>query len=761
MRSGYFGSPDTGGQIMPISTCLKYQPGMVISLERHTTMPSAHQIGTPSSGTFNPTSLAIPGKMIFSPKGQLALRAYFVPPGSEMQLMTELAGLPNVLATSLNFRGRLQTQQPNDGDTTAFTAVGNQLLMRYVTVNQQGEVDDSQAVEALAPNGVIQSPNIATPIDDGHKIVVVIDLKMDHCQKMIDSVISGFKREQEQGKQGLTVLAYYRAQSHQTEVDLWSSCCLSLAMCDLAVPVAAVNYSIDLGEFCNADASPAPHGMMVYSFPLFETLLNEIDSAFHQRKQALPMLFAAAGNKSPDVDHPRWRMAYPAVLPQVVAVTQLLANPDRLAQDLPAVGSLKPCFAEQQMDENRDGTSYACAILAGRWAALEHLVPDFKNCGRFEKLAHLMRWSTLTHLGPNGPMGSPERRELPNAPWVDFPIRRLQSSLARHHDQKLDSDFYRVQRLLQHLNQKYPTREFLFTGSGAFLHWCMSSTPLPPGTKGYHHTDFLEEFDQKMIDDLDFVYSGPQLSQIEHSTVRETILVGLQMASNMGNTGISWLEKIVLQPLERWTGGIQSLQCVIPAASVFITASGPIATWHDPKTSRTLYLDFYTPPEEVWEWNPQFRVGSAGLGLGTLVWIKQLLLAFVVHRFRYHLHPTFPTGLASLERYISNPLLQDLLTRSSYPRIPISAEPTIEVVPALSLFTYKNRRLLFGQSGQTVQSRAEDRFYAKLVAITQCYRHQDPEPGSSLDSLPHLLGWLNKAWAENQSDQQKIVQTKK
>jgi len=197
-------------------------------------------------------------------------------------------------------------------------------------------------------------------------------------------------------------------------------------------------------------------------------------------------------------------------------------------------------------------------------------------------------------------------------------------------------------QLFQALNKplggnQSPTREYMLTGSGAFVaEWLRV-------TLGNGETDDTAKSLplSDLVHDLDFVYTGPTLKKGDQDHVIERIQ---QWASTSFEERQNWVTRVQLHSLRTWTSGIHLLQCVVPASSTFLTGQGPINPWFIENELSADQLSLLFPPEEVWEFNPQFRNGSSGFAHAVLIWLN---LTLIVARLRRVFLPPPPPSFSS------------------------------------------------------------------------------------------------------------------
>ena len=583
-----------------MTCCLQYTPGVVLSLESPGPSPSRCPIFGLSEAT----------GFLLSPGAGLVLRAYLVAPGDELRYSVELQRKKAVVATSLNYLGTLSATETEEGIETD---PGRQFFEPRRGANW---VDRNGATlrPAWDERGEVQGPPDLAPTSV-KGLLVIADPDPVHCSELLTVARAALGDPTDEGfsKWGLDILAINLVTSGTAAVDLWALCCLLLSLCDVKQRIAAVNLSFDLGVVCGSkDHLPSPLGSYCYSFPLFEEVLDHFIANRRESKGDSPLVFAAAGNRRTNAT--LWRLAYPAVLPDVVAVTQSHSATQRnlLAGwvDLPAVGPLNPCFAEPHDGmQQHQGTSFACVAIASKFTHLD-VTKDWgkDRLGQFEKLARLL--GGLSSYGIQGNV-APE-------PWAPSMIFNF-NARSVDPDSPSDSSFA-FQRLLERLNKIVPGREFLLTGSAAFVAEWMSVN-IPP------ECDLIRRKGEilGLIGDLDLVYAGPELDAKGQKKVTREAVRWIQEDAKFQK---DWDRFVQLHHLRRWGSAIHLLQFVIPAASMFLTARGPINPWEVEEGLRgKVVLDFFPPDGRALEVNPQHLNGSSGYAHAALIWLNLNLIA--------------------------------------------------------------------------------------------------------------------------------------
>ncbi len=614
-----FDETDTGDDLT-ISVCQRYTPGVVLSLERHDSPPAGCTI----------FGLAEVFDTVFAPSARLALRANFTAPGDELRYSSTLVRSPFVIATSLNYLG---THSSAASSVTKVTfEIGRTAYWGLWNPPQESK---KWKIPLWDPVSRVIRPVYSDR--DGDELVdfiAVIDPGESHCNRILDTISWTYDRVKPQNRQ-LSIVAAYLADSSVECLDLWACSCLLLALCEVSGRISAVNCSFDLGLVCGRRGGlPSPLANYVYSFPIFEAILDGFFESRRLRGHDQPLIVAAAGNNNdihitrrwfkdrPEMvkRHRLWRIAYPALLPEIVAVTDVNRSSDSALPadwaDLPSIFPLKPCFAEEPNNDpgrpEKEGTSYACAMFAARCASWDHQWRG-QRLTRFEKISKLMATGSPLRLQPEL-----DGRQV----WIDPVVTIIESGentqIGSAPPPALFCKLFQVLNQPLGVNQP-PTREFMLTGSGAFIAEWLRVMLLPNGT-----TDDLILPLSDLVHDLDFVYTGQPLTRNEQDQAIERIQHwALTSSEKWRDSSIS----VQLHSLRIWTSGIHMLQCVVPASSTFLTGRGPINPWSMKNELIADQLSLFSPPEEVWEFNPQFRNGSSGLAHAVMIWLNLTLIA--------------------------------------------------------------------------------------------------------------------------------------
>ncbi|MBX9579194.1 MAG: hypothetical protein K2X87_02710 [Gemmataceae bacterium] len=573
-----------------MSCCLEYEPGVVLGLER-AGPPAAEPV--PADVWLSPADPAA----YYYPSAGLALRRYYCPPGDEPRVLAELLSRPRTVSASLNYAG-----------TTAAVGggVGPAGTPRYfLDAELTGHTDDHDLLGGKGPPvrpvfdrlGVCQPPPA-----DGATVVAVVDCHLSHARGVVWQLRNSLATATARPPTVLAVVTNLQS-------DLWTIAQLVLALCEVRQPIAVVNLSIDLGQLCGAlapgTADPlVPAAAVQYSFPFFTSCLDTFLGSRVGRQTAAPVVVAAAGNRSDGGR--RWRLGYPASLPDVVAVTCSVEHPDGGLSplvDRPAVGPLKPCFAadvaqfppelKSRVDAGSqpDWTSYAAAAFSGRLAGSD----PGPEPGVIAAIARL--WGSGEDLTPVTDAGA----------WLPTPLRSL--SPKRGTNGAPPSGCFRS--LLGVLRTAL-RREFVLTGSAAFVE--------RQAGKAARKTprDLFE-----CVGDLDLLYTGRPLGDDEWTVVGRTVR---EWAVNLAPGWEPPERWVSYHHIRTWAGPLYLFQCVIPDAQLFVTEGGDIGPWGIDATGDDGLPLVFVPPDAVWRLNPQVRGGTAGVADGLLIYLNRLAL---------------------------------------------------------------------------------------------------------------------------------------
>ncbi len=566
-------------------------------------------------------------------------------PGDELRFAARLEKRNNVVVSSLNYIGTqsaiAENAKPIEEGIKSFDP-----RRKAWWVDRRAE-----PVEFVwNDEGVIGGPrsNELSPLS--WPLVAAADPSLSHGGNVIGTIIDAYHSENggASTSDGPGVIAACLEDSSINAVDLWALGCLLLSLSEVPWRVAAINLSFDLGLICGPkDGLPSPLGNYITSFPLFESILDSVILSYRRRGYDPPLVFAAAGNcydvvrgRGRVMRNALWRLAYPAILPDVIAVTHAEPVPKdgdrsiskfRVANwaDIPSVGPLKPCFAEIEIPEPvcRHGTSFACAALAGRvayWDEKQKLRE--KKLGQFDKLALLMGSSDRLDLGYDPQPAS--------TPWVPATLNAF--SPDKEHQESLTEAVFSFRELVAELNDNNRDREFLLTGSAAFIEewlsskaafieeWLSSKTDSARApAKAKLSKDILD-----LVGDLDLVYSGAEIDDAYQSRVMDTVEKWVNKITSFTD---SWKERVQLHSMRGWTSGIHLLQCVIPAASTFVASRGTINPWGiaglgEGFSLKVDELKLYEPDSRAWDLNPQYNAGSSGPAHAFLIRLNLCLL---------------------------------------------------------------------------------------------------------------------------------------
>ncbi len=586
------------------ANCWRFEPGVVLALERAFGPQVAAHVWLSPADT-----------PMFFPSSAAVLQRYCTSPGDELRVLAELSGRANVISASLNYIGHVA------GSTQEHENAGRpqESFLCFVDLGEKSKKPDDIFRRDPKMGYDVHLPEVSSE----DPIALIIDAELEHSR----CVAYQLTRACSNSNSGRTCrfLALTTDASPQSPVDLCTVARLLMVGGEIKNRVEVVNMSLDLGQACDPCGGwETPEATFMYSFPFFEACLDEFLAARERRQGDTPLIVAAAGNRATKKGPPRWRLGYPAVLPDVAAVTCLAGvPPDHLSShvDCPAVGPWKPCFAEPVRAfegpfanagaaKPADTTSYAAAVFSGRvmgMALQERATRKTRPSSGMGKLARLVR-----HSDPV-PVGIDDRLV-----WVSPIVRRVgevgpstalsTGGLFRH--------------LLRDLHQS-TRREYVLTGSAAFVEAWLERHPV----KLFNATlDMVLSW----IGDLDPIHAGPWPDDHGQLQVKATVeLWGKERgASPETMSGL----RLTAHPLRTWAGPLYLLQCVIPDAQLLLTTEGLLDPWRGHSGPPPAKLPrVFIPPPRVWKLNPQNRTGVAGLADGLLLYLNRLMLECLLH----------------------------------------------------------------------------------------------------------------------------------
>jgi hypothetical protein len=591
-----------------MSACLKYEVGVVLSLERHQSPPP----GLSKNAICPNVGLSIAGETTYFPEARAALRRIITAPGEEERTLRRLAERPEVLSVSLNY---LASRCSKTADLDQAMDVPAAWRKRYASVPMTEAVwfwSNEQKQQRLFSNGIAEPlPRPSRQRKSEPKAVAIIDAELSHSCQVAQSVQVGYSRLEKQGKVP-QVLVLTLCVDALSAFSLWTYCNLLLALSGYSDPLTVIGMAVDLGELC-ADLRTLgqPGTPWVTSLDLFETCLDIFLNVRNLRSSnSSPVLVAAAGNRLGD-SNARFRLAYPASLPDVIPATSARVNRELAALsekvEIPTPGSLKPCFgiapASHDDADFFESTSQATGLLSGAIAALERRFDgrDGRR-GQFAKLAQLLS------LSRSYPIRIGKRKAATWPPRLN--VRQLDG------ESQGDRKTNEIEQLLIHLFEQFG-REFLLFGSAAFVdRWLREHDH-------YEKANWQQGF--ALIGDLDVLYTGPRSGSHAHH-VQQTVDNWFERKRPPDQCAIL-PRPVQLRHLREWPGRLLWLQCIVPAAQLAVTTHGQIDPWEKQGAATKLVkLDIHVPPPAVWEANPQWWPGQAGVLDGALVALNLAVL---------------------------------------------------------------------------------------------------------------------------------------
>jgi hypothetical protein len=343
----------------PSCTCLEYIPGEIVVIrwrsDKSEIFGSRFELGEVVG--------AIPLDPISS--RYRVIERISVPVGLELRYLRMLSRQESVISESLNYIGEC----------------GSALQ----SVSARGY--SGSYISALLDGSYAESREAPT-LDLDHPLFVAVDVENRHCRKVLAAALASAKTY---GHPDARFIGLYRDAS-STTVGLYEYLGLIAELIKFEQCPDAITMSVDFGLAClrrgtgERDNNPVPGLASVasYSFPTFEVTLSIILSNCRNKpshfgrltgETAAPAIFAAAGNRMSKLG-PTLRLAYPALRPEIIAVTHAEGDTSQgfrpsKTSDLPLIYDLKPVFAvsermAQQAQAPVDGTSFA-APWAASW----------------------------------------------------------------------------------------------------------------------------------------------------------------------------------------------------------------------------------------------------------------------------------------------------------------------------------------------------------------------------------------------------------
>ena len=477
-----------------------------------------------------------------------------VPVGLELRALQNLARQVGVEAESLNYLGTRTNK--------AFLKQGSSKTLSWIKL----ESDGTSSVSATIP---ISSPTVP--------LLVALDVDDAHCIEVLRTAHAACQVYSAAEKITFTGL------SNDIRADvfgLYQYLALASKLIELNRCPDAVVMSVDFGIACleaNAVGGTNPlegqASLACYSFPIFETALGIIlkacanNSASAQTltgKAVFPVIFAAAGNRDSTIGI-RQRLAYPALRPDIIAVTHITGDVDTgyvtpsQSSDLTLSYDFKPIFGVEEKFASDagapvTGTSFAAPWCATWYIALkslgehdaiaQNMVTPLARMARLQQLCEAKTAvATVAHLDRSTPVAL-----IPRVANGVCPTPSLASNAVR-----------RTSDMLRSLNNEFKLWEFAITGSAAAL-IAVFPDAFPCSSESPSDIDMIfsgeaplsdatrEAIKTKVAGDISLIFDGPHLP--------------VEITSAAGRVAPFAL-----------------FQCIIPAASIYVTAAGMLDVW--------------------------------------------------------------------------------------------------------------------------------------------------------------------------------------
>ena len=474
-----------------------------------------------------------------------------VPVGLELRYLQMLGRQEDTLAASLNYLGQ------RDSATRVLSS--GAYPGTYISAQSDGS-----CVHLLG-----------TPeVDLDRPLLIAVDVDEQHCRRVVEAAIASSKHY---GHPNMRFIGIYR-DAASTTVGLYDYLSLLADLTNFEQCPDAITMSVDFGLAClrrsggGRDENPIRGSASVasYSFPVFEVSLSIIMSICRNKVsyfgrlagvKSEPAIFAAAGNRTSKTT-PTLRLAYPALRPEIIAVTHAGGNATQgfgpsKTSDLPLVYDAKPVFAvaetmAHQANAPIDGTSFA-APWAASWYICERIA-----IGPEKSLQKLFS-SPLARIAALQRLSKRIRFRHDNEHATYSPIQLLPdriTALRRQPSSMLD----RAASLIGHLNNEFTGFEFALTGSAVPLLLASGATDLP-----LHVAP----------SDIDLIYYSADPMCPEKATIIS------KLAKSLFNPLFQRYEhlSIELSSIDGRVAPLTLMQCVIPAASMVLTSSGLVDTW--------------------------------------------------------------------------------------------------------------------------------------------------------------------------------------
>jgi len=495
-----------------------------------------------------------------------------------------------------------------------------------------------------------QAKLVKTNLGDPRDLLsIAVDVNEDHCLGVLKAMSAGAG-----GSTPVRCLGLVIGRESPDALTLFDYSSALLKLVPYRKNIISVNMSVDFAGVCSSGKADTaylrspPFSIPGFSFPIFEDMIESLLSPLHDPEMDFkeqeeifkgyvrPRLFASAGNHVGKGVR-SWRLGYPALLPSVCAVSLHNSGQDGRATladsaSIPASFFMKPVLSldaqELRVNDCRyDGTSFASAFMAGRYAKLA-VTHTFLRClGPLGATADIMSRYGVEPLAIHPSEGSA---------WMPVLVR---SSNKAPDDEKTKDEDAECCGLAFALNRRFaPFIEFGIHGSMVALScWCaindIDEAELVPFARSFG--------------DIDVLYLG---SVLEYLRERKSVSgqshrsTAVSFESEVRGVVRQWMEEtysrgwgtharfgVDLHPLNQRPGGIEYLRGISPILGLAATDNGIIDPFGGIAELRDGNSTFYLPDEAaVLRGNPTIRSGGIVLGEGILNWISSVMLIRIV-----------------------------------------------------------------------------------------------------------------------------------
>lgn len=465
-------------------------------------------------------------------------------PGLELRTLDLLRTNRNVQSVSLNYTGHIA--QLGFGDEWS-----SENGLKWAKLTPDLKLDQVCAAEDFA----------------GKSVILSVDVRPEHAITVLESALRA-------------------CEVRNVPIEFAAICCTARAdliglyeylkafakIQTLACKELAIILPVDFGRVClhsdgGGKTNPL-HGraaVTAYSIPLFEQVMRICLRACAKKMvrshkgYRLPAVFAAAGNREQTGGSLRWRLAYPALRPECVAVTHCDSTNGRFSpsstSDFPIVHDTKPVFAVDESAAQRtqaatQGTSFAAPWLAGRLMSHNSDRNILQLAGPLARQAMLMaRYPSIKLHGTVDGFECVGPALLIDEPKDD--VQEASLGLTA-----------RLKTVLAEINDEFDDAEFAITGSAAAL---------------ARSQDIAKWDDDKFAaspGDIDVVYSSENsLSQERLEKAEKWIRSKLHGVVN------GEMLRIDIHDVDGRVAPLSLCQCIVPAAAMFLTQEGWIDVW--------------------------------------------------------------------------------------------------------------------------------------------------------------------------------------